>query len=141
MVRAIISISENSRPRQNRRKAVTQSYGSTVTKVAKTARPPKMITCFFVSFVFSPPLWVPLSGREFHGTKTQFQSTGITSGCGQGLLIYCPMANVTRSQLAVFLERSIHGSSYNPPMAAGTIDPTQAAEFSGAKLTQTFYLQ
>ncbi len=38
---------------------------------------------------------------------------GITGGCGTGT--YCPGNPVTRSQMAVFLLRGIHGSSYVPP--------------------------
>ena len=40
---------------------------------------------------------------------------GITGGCGTNPLRYCPEANVTRAQMAVFLERGIHGSDYTPP--------------------------
>jgi len=42
---------------------------------------------------------------------------GITSGCGNGN--YCPDSSVTRAQMAVFLLRAEHGSSYNPPMCHG----------------------
>ncbi|MBK8821716.1 MAG: S-layer homology domain-containing protein [Anaerolineales bacterium] len=38
---------------------------------------------------------------------------GITGGCGVG--IYCPDATVTRAQMAVFLLKGMHGSSYIPP--------------------------
>ncbi|MGH9364815.1 MAG: S-layer homology domain-containing protein [Thermoanaerobaculia bacterium] len=38
---------------------------------------------------------------------------GITSGCGGGN--YCPDDPVTRAQMAVFLLRAEHGSSYTPP--------------------------
>jgi hypothetical protein len=38
---------------------------------------------------------------------------GITAGCGGGL--YCAEATVTRAQMAVFLLRGIHTSSYSPP--------------------------
>jgi hypothetical protein len=44
-------------------------------------------------------------------------NAGITGGCGQGN--YCPESPVTRAQMAVFLERGIHGSSYNPPALGG----------------------
>ncbi|PKN93169.1 MAG: hypothetical protein CVU44_12130 [Chloroflexi bacterium HGW-Chloroflexi-6] len=37
----------------------------------------------------------------------------ITGGCGNGN--YCPTNSVTRAQMAVFLLKSIHGSSYTPP--------------------------
>ncbi len=40
-------------------------------------------------------------------------SAGVTGGCGTG--IYCPDATVTRAQMAVFLLKGIHGSSYTPP--------------------------
>lgn len=44
---------------------------------------------------------------------------GITGGCGGGN--YCPDNEVTRAQMAVFLERGIHGPSYTPPaVGAGT---------------------
>ena len=38
---------------------------------------------------------------------------GITGGCGNNS--YCPDSAVTRSQMAVFLERGIQGSAYTPP--------------------------
>jgi hypothetical protein len=40
---------------------------------------------------------------------------GITGGCSINPLQYCPEGMVTRAQMAIFLERSIHGSSYSPP--------------------------
>jgi len=47
-------------------------------------------------------------------------SAGITGGCGVSPLQYCPETTVTRSQMAVFLERGIHGSSYSPPAVGGS---------------------
>ncbi|MBI5838613.1 MAG: S-layer homology domain-containing protein [Chloroflexi bacterium] len=44
---------------------------------------------------------------------------GITSGCGNGN--YCPDNAVTRAQMAVFLLRARHGSSYAPPAATGAM--------------------
>ena len=43
----------------------------------------------------------------------QLAAEGITGGCGFGN--YCPEAPVTRAQMAVFLLRSKHGSTYTPP--------------------------
>jgi pyridoxal biosynthesis lyase PdxS len=35
--------------------------------------------------------------------------------------MYCPEDSVTRAQMAVFLERGLHGSAYQPPaVGAGT---------------------
>jgi hypothetical protein len=42
-------------------------------------------------------------------------AAGITGGCGMNPLRYCPEGTVTRAQMAVFLERGIHGSFYPPP--------------------------
>ena len=46
-------------------------------------------------------------------------AAGITGGCGASPLIYCPENTVTRAEMAIFLLRGIHGSSYTPP-AVGT---------------------
>jgi hypothetical protein len=40
---------------------------------------------------------------------------GITGGCATNPIQYCPEASVTRAQMAVFLLRVIHSSSYTPP--------------------------
>ena len=42
-------------------------------------------------------------------------AAGITGGCNNNPLRYCSETVVTRAQMAIFLERGIHGSSYNPP--------------------------
>jgi len=52
-------------------------------------------------------------------------SAGVTGGCGAG--IYCPDATVTRAQMAVFLLKGIHGSSYTPPALGGSTGFTDVA--------------
>jgi hypothetical protein len=42
-------------------------------------------------------------------------NSGITGGCSNNPLKYCPADNVTRAQMAVFLLRGIHGAAYTPP--------------------------
>jgi len=42
---------------------------------------------------------------------------GVTAGCGGGN--YCPDSYVTRAQMAIFLLRAEHGSSYIPPSGSG----------------------
>ncbi len=44
---------------------------------------------------------------------------GVTTGCGNGN--YCPGDPVTRAQMAVFLLKTLLGSSYAPPPPTGTI--------------------
>ena len=43
---------------------------------------------------------------------------GITGGCGSGN--FCPTNPVRRDQMAVFLLKGEHGSSYAPPACVGT---------------------
>ena len=57
---------------------------------------------------------VPVSDGTWSSIEAIY-SAGITGGCGTTPLIYCPTTPVTRAQMAVFLERGMHGSSYNPP--------------------------
>jgi Tol biopolymer transport system component len=49
-------------------------------------------------------------------------AASITGGCALNPLRYCPDTSVTRSQMAVFLERGIHGSTYNPPAVGDNTD-------------------
>ena len=59
---------------------------------------------------------VPTSS-PFHADIITIAAAGITSGCGGGN--YCPTAPVRRDQMAVFLLKSEHGSSYVPPTCTG----------------------
>jgi hypothetical protein len=43
----------------------------------------------------------------------RLHAAGITSGCGSGN--YCPLSEVNRAQMAIFLLRGMHGGSYTPP--------------------------
>jgi hypothetical protein len=74
---------------------------------------------------YSPP---PPTGTVFSDVPTNafgaafieaFSAAGITGGCGGDN--YCPNGLVTRSQMAVFLLRSKHGSTYAPPSATGSM--------------------
>lgn len=49
----------------------------------------------------------------------RLKSDGITAGCGNGN--FCPEANVTRAEMAVFLLKAKNGIAYNPPAATGTM--------------------
>ena len=56
---------------------------------------------------------------------------GITGGCGGGA--YCPQNPVRRDQMAVFLLKAEHGSTYTPPACVGTFPdvpcPSQFADW------------
>jgi hypothetical protein len=58
---------------------------------------------------------VPLS----HWTLYHIQAIwahGITTGCAVSPLFYCPEVDMSRKEMAVFVERGIHGSDFVPPV-------------------------
>ena len=65
----------------------------------------------FVDVLPSHPFWSVIEALF---------DAGITTGCGTTPPVYCPGEGVSRAQMAVFLLRSKHGKSYNPPPATGT---------------------
>jgi len=73
---------------------------------------------------------VPCPG-PFTNWIEQLASEGITSGCGGG--DYCPSSPVNREQMAVFLLKAEHGSTYTPPPCSGifgdVVCPSQFADW------------
>jgi hypothetical protein len=65
-------------------------------------------------------------------------SAGITTGCSATPLMYCPNKSVTRAQMAVFLERGIHGSNYTPPAASGIFDDVPVNYWAAAWIEQLY---
>jgi len=58
----------------------------------------------------------------------------VTAGCGSGN--YCPEAEVTRAQMAIFLLRSRHGSDYTPPAAIGVFTDVPVSHWAAAWIEQ-----
>ncbi len=56
-------------------------------------------------------------GNIFHSDVATIFRAGITAGCGGGN--YCPGSAVSRQQMAVFLLKAEHGSTYLPPTCQG----------------------
>ncbi len=54
-----------------------------------------------------------VGGNQFYSYINKLVANQITVGCGGGS--YCPDANVTRQQMAVFLLKGKHGLCYVPP--------------------------
>jgi glucose/arabinose dehydrogenase len=48
-------------------------------------------------------------------------AAGITGGCAQSPPQYCPDDPVSRSEMAVFLLRGIHGATFDPPAPTGSV--------------------
>ncbi len=51
-------------------------------------------------------------------------AAGITGGCSVSPLNYCPTSPVTRAQMAVFLEKGVHGNSFTPADVPPTFNDT-----------------
>ncbi len=69
---------------------------------------------------------VPMTGFAWLQIETIY-AAGITSGCTTSPLNYCPDSSVTRAQMAVFLLKGVHGSSYVPPAVNGNTGFTDVA--------------
>jgi Metallo-peptidase family M12 len=68
----------------------------------------------------------------------QFYNDGITSGCNTNPLRYCPTNSVTRAQMAIFLLRAKHGSSYTPPPATGIFNDVSTGYWAAAWIEQLY---
>jgi hypothetical protein len=69
----------------------------------------------------------------------QFYHDGITGGCNTNPLRYCPENNVTRAQMAIFLLRSKHGSSYTPPAATGIFSDVPVTYWAASWIEQLYH--
>ena len=63
---------------------------------------------------------VPTSHWAFFEVERLYLA-GFTDGCGLDPLVYCPERAVTRAEMAVFIERGIHGAEFIPPTGTGVI--------------------
>jgi len=72
-----------------------------------------------VDFLDVPP------SDPFHDYVDTLARNGVTAGCGGGN--YCRNASVTRAQMAVFLLKGEHGSSYTPPPCTGLFADVECA--------------
>ena len=83
--------------------SVTDTVGACTSPLASTR--------VQVDFLDVPP------SDLFHDYVDTLARDGVTAGCGGGN--FCRNANVTRAQMAVFLLKGEHGSSYTPPPCTG----------------------
>ncbi|HEX4440831.1 MAG TPA: right-handed parallel beta-helix repeat-containing protein [Thermoanaerobaculia bacterium] len=83
----------------------------TVTESAGGCLSPVAATSIQVDFLDIPP------ANAFHSYIIAVARNGVTAGCGGGN--YCGTSPITRAQMAVFLLKAEHGSSYTPPVCQG----------------------
>lgn len=77
--------------------------------------------------------------HPFFGYIQQLYRDGITSGCAQNPLRFCPDAVLTRDQAAVMLLRIQNGGSYQPPSATGGIFADVPTNTKFADFIEEFY--
>ncbi len=68
----------------------------------------------------------------------QFYKDGITKGCSQNPLLYCPETDVNRAMMAVFLLRIKHGKNYTPPQATGIFDDVPVTHWAADWIEQLY---
>jgi hypothetical protein len=64
---------------------------------------------------------------------------GITSGCSENPLSYCPEENVTRAQMAIFILRSMHGSTYVPPSSTSSFSDVPSSYWAAAWINELYH--
>jgi hypothetical protein len=92
---------------------------------------------------FNPPLNstgifsdVPLN-NPFRKFIEKLYNDGITTGCGSDPLTYCPTDNVTRKEMAIFIERAI--GHFNPPLSPTGIFSDVSLDEPLRKFIEQFY--
>jgi len=73
------------------------------------------------------------------GWIEQFYQDGVTKGCNSDPLFYCPEQQVTRSEMAVFLLRTIYNSSYSPPKATGIFTDVPLGYWAADWIEQLYF--
>ncbi len=77
---------------------------------------------YVITALDSPAIFTDVSSSHWaYSWIMSLYDAGITGGCGTSPLMYCPESTVTRAQMAIFILRGIHGNTYIPPSATGTV--------------------
>ncbi|HEY9421442.1 MAG TPA: DUF5060 domain-containing protein [Thermoanaerobaculia bacterium] len=71
----------------------------------------------------------------------EFHRDGITTGCADSPLRFCPATYLNRAEMAVLLLRARHGSSYVPPPATGRVFSDVPASFWAAAWIEQLYTE
>ena len=80
---------------------------------------------------------VPAGHWAFNAIEI-LKARGVTSGCSEGPMKYCPVDLVTRAQMAKFLLISAHGEGYTAPAASGIFADVPASHWAGSWIEQLY---
>ena len=94
---------------------------------------PVTVSVELMSFADVPPTYWAWNSIE------TLYANGITSGCGLNPRTYCPGNPVSRAEMAVFLVRAMHGSSFLPPLPVGIFSDVATTYWAAPQIEQ-FYL-
>jgi hypothetical protein len=92
---------------------------------------------------YVPP---PATGKVFSDVPASYWAAahieqlfhdGITKGCGAG--VFCPEAQVQRTEMSAFLVRARYGSDYRPPAATGQVFTDVPASHWAAPFIEQLY--
>ena len=92
---------------------------------------------------FSPPTPTGifedvLAGYWAAGWIEQFYQDGITTGCSNSPLKYCPENAVSRAEMAILLLRAKYGRSYSPPKVAGLFSDVSSGYWAADWVEQLY---
>jgi hypothetical protein len=68
----------------------------------------------------------------------QLYQDGLTRGCDQEPLRYCPEKNISRDEMAVFLVRVMYGFDYNPPAPTGVFADVPETHWAAPWIEQLY---
>ena len=99
---------------------------------------PQGARCEIGSYESTTPIFADVAINYWANSYIErLYDAGITGGCSSSPLNYCPGNSVTRAQMAIFLLRGMHGSTYTPPAATGTMfTDVSAGSFGAAWIEQ-----
>ena len=93
---------------------------------------------------FHPPHCVGIftdvpCGSLYADWVEELYNEGITAGCADAPLAFCPDEAVTRAQSAVFLLRGEHGPTYTPPACMGLFDDVSCPDGFAVDWIEQFF--
>ncbi|HKV06873.1 MAG TPA: S-layer homology domain-containing protein [Thermoanaerobaculia bacterium] len=88
------------------------------------------------SYAYHTFLDVPYSRWSWPFVEAN-ENAGIMTGCGSGN--FCPTGNTNRADVAVSLVRGVHGGSFVPPPATGTVFADVPADYWAAAYIEQLY--
>jgi hypothetical protein len=109
-------IDNNANPDENDGRIYEIAFPPPDTEPTPTSSPAPMQTAT------AQPIFADVPhGHPYFADIEWLYRRGFTAGCAMNPLRYCPDATMNRAESAVFVERGVHGASYDPPMPSSQV--------------------